>query len=592
MKNRIRLGATADDEEVQLDIEALLDTRMVIQANSGGGKSYFIRLLAERAAQTVPFIILDYEGEYSTLREKVDLVLVGAEGEIAAETRSAKLLARRLIETEVSAVVDLYDLRVEERQEYARIFLESIVNLPRELWRPYLIIIDEAHKLCPEKGDAKATSTQAVIDVMSMGGKRGFCGILATQRFSKLHNNSLGEVNNYFIGRTSLDADQKRAAGYLGITSAEERIALRELDQGYFHTFGPALSSKGVVLFKTDRAETTHLRGAARRRIQPPKPSREIQKILKQFEDLPQKAQEEARSLEEAKARIQDLQREIKRLERAQPVSVEKVKVKEAPVIKASDIKRVETVIKNYSSLAERLTTMQETLSVMYDRMDISKGEIATESQRLADMHSKATNHHAPTAVELTSTEPRAAKETLLAPPPPPRRAAGPPSDDGVVIKTGAQRMLVALYRYERVRDGLTRDELSTLAHVAKGGTLSEYVRSLLTAGFVTESGGRVYLTDEGRARVPDSVPHLPFTTSEIAALYMSDFKAGAQRMFRLLIDKYPDGYTRNDLSDKADVAKGGTLSEYVRSLLRPGVIVERGGQAYASEILFLGERN
>lgn len=62
-------------------------------------------------------------------------------------------------------------------------------------------------------------------------------------------------------------------------------------------------------------------------------------------------------------------------------------------------------------------------------------------------------------------------------------------------------------------------------------------------------------------------------------------------RMLDLLADCYPNGMTRNELSERAEVAKGGTLSDYVRSMTKRGLAVERGGVVYASEILFFGGR-
>jgi hypothetical protein len=47
----------------------------------------------------VQTIILDNEGEFATLREKIDVLLVGDGGELAADVRSAGLLARRLLES-------------------------------------------------------------------------------------------------------------------------------------------------------------------------------------------------------------------------------------------------------------------------------------------------------------------------------------------------------------------------------------------------------------------------------------------------------------------------------------------------------------
>jgi len=42
--------------------------------------------------------VLDSEGEFGSLREAVDMLLVGASGELPANLRHAALLARRLIE--------------------------------------------------------------------------------------------------------------------------------------------------------------------------------------------------------------------------------------------------------------------------------------------------------------------------------------------------------------------------------------------------------------------------------------------------------------------------------------------------------------
>jgi DNA helicase HerA-like ATPase len=69
------------------------------------------------------------------------------------------------------------------------------------------VILDEAHIYCPERGSGDSESTEAVISLMSQGRKRGYAGIIATQRLSKLHKDAAAEANNVIIGRTWLDAD-------------------------------------------------------------------------------------------------------------------------------------------------------------------------------------------------------------------------------------------------------------------------------------------------------------------------------------------------------------------------------------------------
>jgi DNA helicase HerA-like ATPase len=77
------IGQIVGSKKLELDLPALVDTRLLIQANSGGGKSWLLRLIAERAG--IQTIVLDNEGEFASLREAVDVLLVGAGGELTAD---------------------------------------------------------------------------------------------------------------------------------------------------------------------------------------------------------------------------------------------------------------------------------------------------------------------------------------------------------------------------------------------------------------------------------------------------------------------------------------------------------------------------
>ena len=240
------IGQITDGGKLECDLPALVDTRLLIQANSGGGKSWLLRLIAERAG--IQTIVLDNEGEFASLREAVDMLLVGANGELPANPRHAALLARRLLEYKVSAVIDLYDLKLAERRQFIKALsrrahppaaraVAADAGDPRR--GPYLL---------PGARFGETESTEAVIGLMSQGRKRGYAGIIATQRLSKLHKDAAAEANNVIIGRTWLDADQARAGDALGL-SKPDRLKLRDLDQGEFYAFGPAFSRPGVDAF-------------------------------------------------------------------------------------------------------------------------------------------------------------------------------------------------------------------------------------------------------------------------------------------------------------------------------------------------------
>lgn len=295
------------DIGIPIDLEQLLKTRLLIQAMSGGGKSYVIRKLCEVAAGRTQIILLDPEGEFVTLREKFPFALVATDGEIPLSLKYAETLATKLLETGLSAIIDLYELKAYERLLFVKRFLDSLNNAKKALWHSVLVIIDEAHVFCPE--GSKSESAGAVIDLCTRGRKKGFAAVLATQRISKLHKDAAAECGNKLIGRTGLDLDRKRAAEELGFTAKADTLALRNLAPGEFHAYGPAISPE-VVRFRVTTVATTHLEAGAR--AAPPPTPGAIKKILEKLQDLPQEAQRDLETKEQLQAEVARLSRILK----------------------------------------------------------------------------------------------------------------------------------------------------------------------------------------------------------------------------------------------------------------------------------------
>src|SRR3990172_3925205 len=127
----------------QINLDVLIDTKLLIQANSGGGKSWCIRRLLEQSHGKVQQIVIDLEGEFSSLREKYDYILAGKDGDTPADPRSATLLAKRLLELNVSAIIDLYELDQYNRRRFVKLFLDALVDAPKRLWHPCIVVVDE-----------------------------------------------------------------------------------------------------------------------------------------------------------------------------------------------------------------------------------------------------------------------------------------------------------------------------------------------------------------------------------------------------------------------------------------------------------------
>lgn len=294
-------------EPINIDLDRLIETRMFLCANSGSGKSWAIRRLLEQTHGHVQQFVIDPEGEYRTLRERYDYVIAGRDGDVPADPRSAALLCRRLLELGTSAVLDIYDLELPKRKLFVKNFLDALVNVDKSLWHNVLVVVDEVQVFAPESGDSIAA--QSVINLMTMGRKRGFCGVIASQRISKVSKDAIAEANNLIIGRAALDIDMKRAADTLGF-NRDHQALVRTLPAGNFYMFGPAFSNQEVAEVSVGPIVTSHPKAGQRSAPPPPAPAK-IQKVLSQLTDLPKEAEQEAANLSEARQQIATLRKEL-----------------------------------------------------------------------------------------------------------------------------------------------------------------------------------------------------------------------------------------------------------------------------------------
>jgi hypothetical protein len=274
------------NDQMTINLPILIETRAIIQANSGGGKSWAIRRILEQSHGQVQQIIIDVEGAFRTLRERYGYVLLGRDDKDAdypIRPTNADLLARKFLEVRASVILDLYDFIPSERQQIVRHFLDALIDAPKELWHDCLVVLDEAHIFCPERGSAEAKPS--VEALCSRGRARGFCAILATQRISKLGKDALAECNNKFIGRASLDRDKERSNAELEFPLKSQ--ALKRLEPGEFYVFGPAISSE-VQKVTIGPVTTTHPKAGSRRLVSSPPTPERIKEVLEALRMLPQ----------------------------------------------------------------------------------------------------------------------------------------------------------------------------------------------------------------------------------------------------------------------------------------------------------------
>lgn len=244
MTVQVDLGQQKTGQPVPMDLEELLATRLLVQGNSGSGKSHLLRRLLEQSAPWVQQAIIDPEGDFVSLAKAFGHVVVDANG----TEQDLQMIAARVRQHRVSVVFNLEGLDADKQMKAAGAFLNGLFDVDRSVWYPMLVVVDEAQLFAPVASgefteEARRASLGAMTNLMCRGRKRGLAGIIATQRLAKLAKNVAAEASNFLMGRTFLDIDMARASDLLGMERRQAET-FRNLDRGQFVALGPALSRR------------------------------------------------------------------------------------------------------------------------------------------------------------------------------------------------------------------------------------------------------------------------------------------------------------------------------------------------------------
>jgi DNA helicase HerA-like ATPase len=162
-------------------------------------------------------------------------------------------------ETNRGVIVDLGSLSTPEEQALAAEAVLGQLWRQRESRRPVLIVIDEAHNVCPASpGDQiTALATTHAIRIAAEGRKFGLYLLVSTQRPQKVHENVLTQCDNLLLMRLNSAADTAFAQEVfsfvpprlIGLASAfrqgESLVAGKLSPQPALLRFGARISEEG-----------------------------------------------------------------------------------------------------------------------------------------------------------------------------------------------------------------------------------------------------------------------------------------------------------------------------------------------------------
>ena len=142
-----------------------------------------------------------------------------------------------------ATVLDLSGFRSHWEPKVAALAVLDHLWATRELRKPALIVIDEAHNLCSAEPITPLDTalTERIVQIAAEGRKYGLWLLLSTQRPSKIHPNALSQCDNLALMKMSSPHDLAELADYFGYAPADL------LARSPHFTQGQALFAGGFV---------------------------------------------------------------------------------------------------------------------------------------------------------------------------------------------------------------------------------------------------------------------------------------------------------------------------------------------------------
>src|ERR1700731_5406943 len=119
----IEMGQTTAGGAGGPGLEEILTTRLLVQGNSGAGKSHLLRRLLEQSAPWVQQTIIDPEGDFVALADRFGHLLIDAEDHTE---RGLQVAGERARIHRVSTVLNLEGLDAENQMRGAGAFLGGL----------------------------------------------------------------------------------------------------------------------------------------------------------------------------------------------------------------------------------------------------------------------------------------------------------------------------------------------------------------------------------------------------------------------------------------------------------------------------------
>lgn len=547
------------------------------------GKTYAGAVLAEEFVKAgLPFYALDPTSAWWGLRASADgkseglpvVVIGGDHGDIALHEGAGNAIADLIVEEPGFYVIDLsvIDESHAATVRFATAFLDRLYRIKGRHRDPLHGFWDEADVFAPQRpGNDETRMLGAAEAIVRRGGLRGLGTTLITQRAAVLNKNVLTQIDILIALRIMGPQDRDAVDDYLKNNAGPDRRreildSLGSLRVGEAWVYGPGEEPPLYERIQVRERRTFNSSATPKpgeKRIEPKRLADvDVKRIEQRLTASIERAQ--AEDPKRLRARIGQLERQVRELEQRKPAPPEPERV-EVPVVGDEQLERLEAFA---GRIAVDVSDLQAAARGIEDALALV---------RSAQVEARRPTPTPPPSPRAVTPAPRAV-----------RRDADRPLPEGVT--PAKQRILDALAALEAI--GVTpadRTQLALFAKVSpKSSGYANNLGALRSAGLIDYPSGRTAaLTPEGRG-IAD-VGGVPTSADELHAYVRSLVGPAKGRILDALIDAYPEPLAKEQLAERA--AASPTSSGYANNLgsLRSLGLIDypAPGQVAALPVLF-----
>ncbi|WP_425499684.1 ATP-binding protein [Halorarum halobium] len=170
------------DDGTTLPVIELLTGRGFVTGKSGSGKSNTASVIAEELLELdLPLLIIDTDGEYYGLKERYEMLHVGAGDlcDVQVSPTHAQRIATLALEENVPVILDVSEyLDVDEARDLIHGVVKTLFVREKKAKKPFMLLVEECHEYLPESGGLDEVG-EILLQVAKRGRKRGLglCGM-------------------------------------------------------------------------------------------------------------------------------------------------------------------------------------------------------------------------------------------------------------------------------------------------------------------------------------------------------------------------------------------------------------------------------